>query len=67
MTKGGQRPGAGRPARPGPKAQLIWCGQISAEDRRFIIANLTPTERYHALMAAAQRNHADPPLTHRPN
>lgn len=50
---GGWRSGAGRKARPSPKSKSIWCGQISQEDRDFIIQHLTPEDRYQVLMAAA--------------
>ena len=50
---GGSRIGAGRKARTEPKAGLIWCGQISQEDRAFIIQHLSPNDRYQVLMAAA--------------
>ena len=53
MVSGGSRSGAGRKARPSPKSKGIWCGQISQEDRDFIIQHLTPEERYQVLMAAA--------------
>jgi hypothetical protein len=50
---GGWRPGAGRKARPSPKSKPIWCGQISKEDRTFIMQWLSPDERFQVLMAAA--------------
>ena len=60
-THGGQRPGAGRPSRPEPKAKPIWCGQISDDDRQVIIDSLTPEERFKALMAAAWAKRTTPP------
>jgi hypothetical protein len=54
-SHGGSRSGAGRKARPSPKSKGIWCGQISQEDRDFIIQHLTPEERYQVLMAAANK------------
>lgn len=53
MPKGGKREGAGRKARPISKATPIWCGQISKEDKAFIVKHLSPEERYQVLMAAA--------------
>lgn len=50
---GGKRKGAGRKARSIPKAKPIWCGQISQEDREFIMKWLSPDERFSKLMAAA--------------
>jgi hypothetical protein len=50
---GGWRPGAGRKARPSAKSKPIWCGQISEEDRAFIMRWLSPDERFQVLMAAA--------------
>ena len=50
---GGHRKGAGRKARSEPKAKPIWCGQISQEDREFIMNMLTPDERFRKLMTAA--------------
>ena len=55
MVSGGSRNGAGRKARPTPKSKPLWCGQISDEDRKFILDNLTPDERYQVLMAAANK------------
>ena len=55
MPKGGSRKGAGRKARPTPKSKPIWCGQISDEDRKLIVDNLSPDERYQVLMAAANK------------
>lgn len=55
MVSGGSRKGAGRKARPSPKSKPIWCGQISDEDRKFIVDNLSPDERYQVLMAAANK------------
>ena len=53
MTSGGKREGAGRKPRPSQKAKCIWCGQITQEDRAFIIRHLTPVDRHLILMAAA--------------
>ena len=50
---GGLRKGAGRKARSVPKAKPIWCGQISHEDREFIMKMLSPDERFRKLMTAA--------------
>jgi hypothetical protein len=50
---GGKRPGAGRPKRTAPKAKPIWCGQITEDERRLIVANLTPDERFQVLIKAA--------------
>ena len=55
MPKGGARKGAGRKARPVSKSKPIWCGQISDEDRKLIVDNLSPEERYQVLMAAANK------------
>lgn len=52
--KGGKREGSGRPSRSEPKSLPIWCGQISDKDRRQILDNLTPEERFLALMKAVQ-------------
>jgi hypothetical protein len=51
--RGGNREGAGRKSRPSPKALGIWCGQISQEQRDFIMRWLTPDERFGVLWAAA--------------
>ena len=53
LTHGGLREGAGRKPRPNQKSKGIWCGQISQEDRDFIIQHLTPDERFQVLMVAA--------------
>jgi hypothetical protein len=53
-TYGGKREGAGRPRRAEPKSKPIWCGQISEEQRQYIITSLTPTERFDALRQYAQ-------------
>ena len=45
MPKGGARIGAGRKARPTSKAKGIWCGQITDEQRDFIMQWLSPDER----------------------
>jgi len=55
MPKGGARKGAGRKARPTTKAKGIWCGQITDEQRDFIIQWLSPDERFSVLMAAAKK------------
>lgn len=55
MTRGGKREGAGRKARPTSKATPIWCGQISKEDKAFIVKYLSPEERHQVLMAAANK------------
>jgi len=55
MTRGGKRKGAGRKARPTSKAKGIWCGQITNEQRDFIIQWLSPDERFSALWAAANK------------
>ena len=55
MPKGGARIGAGRKARPTSKAKGIWCGQITDEQRDFIIQWLSPDERFGALWAAANK------------
>lgn len=53
--RGGARKGAGRKARPTSKAKGIWCGQISDEQRNFIMQWLLPEDRYSVLMAAANK------------
>lgn len=53
MVSGGSRKGAGRKARPTPKAKSIWCGQITDEQRDFIMQWLSPDDRFRVLMAAA--------------
>ena len=55
MTRGGARKGAGRKARPTSKAKCIWLGQITDEQRDFIIQWLSPDERFGALWAAANK------------
>jgi len=55
MPRGGPRPGAGRPRRPGPKAKPIWIGPISEDQRQYIIERLSPQERLVALLDAAKR------------
>jgi hypothetical protein len=52
---GGAREGAGRKARPAPKSKGIWCGQITDEQRDFIMQWLSPEDRYSVLMAAANK------------
>jgi len=54
FTWGGSRPGSGRHPRQEPKALPIWCGQMSEQDRQFILDKLTPEERCAALMEAAK-------------
>ena len=44
----------GRPRRKEPKTRAIWCGQISKDDRDFILTALTPAQRYQALIQAAR-------------
>ena len=53
--RGGARIGAGRKARPTSKAKGIWCGQITDEQRDFIIQWLSPDERFSVLRAAANK------------
>ena len=53
MVSGGKRKGAGRKARPTSKAKGIWCGQITDEQRSFIMQWLSPEDRYAVLLAAA--------------
>ena len=53
-ARGGAREGAGRPPREEPKSYPIWVGQISEDDRQFIISTLEPQERFAALMEAAR-------------
>ena len=55
MPRGGAREGAGRKARPTSKAKCIWLGQITDEQRDFIIQWLSPDERFGALWAAANK------------
>ena len=55
MVSGGKREGAGRKSRPTSKAKGIWCGQITDEQRDFVIQWLLPDERYGVLMAAANK------------
>ena len=55
MVSGGANRGQGRKARPTSKAKGIWCGQITDEQRDFIINNLSPEERFGALWAAANK------------
>lgn len=58
---GGARPGAGRPAAPANTTDKgIKVGRHSLEDRQFILAKLTPDERFQALMeAAVQKDFVD--------
>ena len=53
--RGGLRKGAGRKARPTLKAKGIWLGQITNEQRDFIMQWLSPEDRYGVLMAAANK------------
>ena len=55
MPKGGARKGAGRKSRPAPKSKGVWCGQITNEQRDFIMQWLSPDERFSVLMAAANK------------
>ena len=55
MVSGGKREGAGRKSRPAPKSKGIWCGQITDEQRDFIMQWLSPDERFSVLMAAANK------------
>ena len=55
MVSGGKREGAGRKSRPAPKSKGIWCGQITDEQRDFIMQWLSPEDRYSVLMAAANK------------
>lgn len=70
--RGGSREGAGRKSRPSAKALSIWCGQITQEQRDFILRWLTPDERFGVLWAAAntfctgqeRAGSAEPVLSH---
>jgi hypothetical protein len=53
--RGGARAGAGRKSRPSAKSKGIWCGQITDEQRDFIMQWLSPEDRYSVLMAAANK------------
>ena len=55
MPKGGARKGAGRKARPTLKAKGIWLGQITDEQRDFIMQWLSPEDRYSVLVTAANK------------
>jgi hypothetical protein len=55
MVSGGKREGAGRKSRPAPKSKGIWCGQITDEQRDFIMQWLSPEDRYAVLIAAANK------------
>ncbi len=55
MPKGGARKGAGRKVRHTSKAKGIWCGQITDEQRDFIMQWLSPDERFGTLWAAANK------------
>lgn len=52
-NRGGKREGAGRKTRSTPKSLPIWCGQITNEQRDFILRWLSPDERFGALAAKA--------------
>jgi len=51
--RGGKREGAGRKVRSEPKSKGVWLGQITDEQRDFIMQWLSPDERFRVLMAAA--------------
>lgn len=55
MASGGKRKGAGRKIRTTLKSKGIWCGQITDEQRDFIIQWLSPDERFSVLMSAANK------------
>jgi len=55
MPRGGAREGAGRKSRPSAKSKGIWLGQITDEQRDFIMQWLSPEERYSVLLAAANK------------
>ena len=55
MPRGGAREGAGRKSRPAPKSKSVWLGQITDEQRDFIMQWLSPEDRYGVLMAAANK------------
>jgi hypothetical protein len=46
---------AGRKTRPTQKSKGIWCGQITEEQRKFIMSRLSPEERFRVLWAAANK------------
>ena len=54
MPKGGTRKGAGRKPRSLPKSTPVWVGQLTEQEREYILRHLTPDERYQALLKAAQ-------------
>jgi len=56
MPRGGAREGAGRKSRPAPKSKGVWLGQITNEQRDFIMQRLSPEDRYGVLMAAATQS-----------
>jgi len=60
MPRGGAREGAGRKSRPAPKSKGVWLGQITDEQRDFIIQWLSPDERFSALWAAANKACSNP-------
>lgn len=53
--RGGARKGAGRKSRPTSKSKGIWCGQITDEQRSFIMQWLSPEDRFIALWAASNK------------
>lgn len=53
--RGGKRNGSGRKPRPDPKSKGVWLGQITDEQRYFIMQWLSPDERFSVLMAAANK------------
>ncbi len=55
MPRGGAREGAGRKSRPTPKSKGVWLGQITDEQRSFIMQWLSPEDRYAVLIAAANK------------
>ena len=55
MPRGGAREGAGRKSRPAPKSKGVWLGQITDEQRSFIMQWLSPEDRYAVLVAAANK------------
>ena len=56
MTRGGARPGAGRPPRQEPKSKPIWCGQMGEQDRALILEWVPVEERHKVLLEQAQWN-----------
>lgn len=54
--RGGQREHqTGRPKRTEPKSLPVWCGQLSSQEREFIIKMLTPNERAAILLIMARK------------